>query len=403
MIGVFKALFNVILMDKSSLKFALGVLLGLGFSMAVILSTIGIMDGFDSSLKIGLNRSTGDLTFYSKKGFFDFKKEVRDKLNKLGIDSFSSFVRSEGFMIKEQKSKGVLVKGVEERSFRKVTGLKIGDFKDGIMVGAELASHLDIEIDDEVILAFAVGNEEFGGLPHLKRFKVKQIIKHGIYQKDLRFVYMERAQLQKMLRVGNKVNLVSLKIPNNQGLDANNSRFTEVVTDYKYRLMDILGMDYTVRPFWKEYSILFEAVKIQKVTISLILQLIVVIAVFNVLAFVIFINEQRSRELFLIKALGLSQGKLLKTWLGIVFLGWILASFVSILLVKIFNLLLHYLPIFQLPGEIYYLGRLSILLTPIDYSTVFIATLGWLLIISWIGLIRLKRKSILYGLRREFA
>jgi hypothetical protein len=49
-----------------------------------------------------------------------------------------------------------------------------------------------------------------------------------------------------------------------------------------------------VRPFWSEYSYFIEAVKIEKLSITLILQLIVVVAVFNIIAFVIYIMEKKS-------------------------------------------------------------------------------------------------------------
>ena len=82
----FKVILGLIFSEKSSIKFAIGVFLGLGFSISVILSTIGIMDGFELSLRRALKKSTGDLQFYSRKGFFNVEGEISSLLAELGIN-----------------------------------------------------------------------------------------------------------------------------------------------------------------------------------------------------------------------------------------------------------------------------------------------------------------------------
>lgn len=60
-----------IFFQQSSLRqFALAATLGLAFSIAVVLSTVGIMDGFTSALRQGLRKSQGDVSLYSRFGFF---------------------------------------------------------------------------------------------------------------------------------------------------------------------------------------------------------------------------------------------------------------------------------------------------------------------------------------------
>ena len=137
--------------------------------------------------------------------------------------------------------------------------------------------------------------------------------------------------------------------------------------------------------------------------IGLILQLVVVISIFNVLAFIIFLNEKRSKEIFLIKALGLSQSRITKIWSTLIFVGWILSCGLSMVFVQVFDWALINLSILKLPGNIYHLGRLKISLETMDYIFVFSLTLIWLVAISGFLLLRLKKRPILEGLRKEFA
>ena len=54
MFAVLQTLIQLLGHERSSKSFALGAVFGLGFSIAVILATVGIMDGFEATLKKGL-------------------------------------------------------------------------------------------------------------------------------------------------------------------------------------------------------------------------------------------------------------------------------------------------------------------------------------------------------------
>ena len=400
-ISLLKEVIFLFLKEKSAIKFIVGVLLGLAFSMAVILSTIGLMDGFDLALKSGLKRSLGDITVFSHRGFFPLSKDLSKKLADVGVKDYSALVQTEGFVIGNENSKGVLVKGVDGNSFSQVTGIEIVLKDREIVIGKELARQLQIKEGETLVLALARGNRELSSLPQLQRYTVCRIISHGIYQQDMRLVYVKRLELQKMLNLQDKVNVILLNVPERL---LHKDDYDQSISDFRYRLEGTLGMEFGVRPFWQEYSSLIEAVKIQKFVIGLMLQLIVVIASFNVMAFVIFINERKAKEIFLLKSLGLSQARLLKIWLLMVGGVWVISCMVSWPMVKFFGMALANFSVFQLPGDIYYLAdRMRLHLEWLDYTIVFVSTLFWLLCISSVVLIRMRRKTILAGLRREFA
>jgi hypothetical protein len=65
--------------------------------------------------------------------------------------------------------------------------------------------------------------------------------------------------------------------------------------------------------------------------------------------------------------------------------------------------MLGHLSFFELPGDVYHLGRLEMIIGREDYLLVFLSALVWLLFLSWLGLRRVRQQSVLYGLRREFS
>ena len=194
-----------------------------------------------------------------------------------------------------------------------------------------------------------------------------------------------------VLNVGDKINVVTLNVPGKN------------IEDARFDLNEKLEGAFRVKTFWHEFGSLLEAVEVEKLLIGLIFQLVVLISVFNVLAFIIFLNEKKSQEIFLLRALGLNQKKLLGIWLSIITGVWFLSCALAVLLVHFFNYLLTYVSIFKVPGEIYHMGRLKILLTSKDYILVFGLALLWLLLVFAVGYIRLRKRPILEGLRKEFA
>lgn len=402
---MFKDFFSVLFLEKSSYRFAIGILVGFAFSIAVILSTVGIMDGFAKTLKFGLRESSGDVHFYSRDGFFKLRGEPLDAMENLNIDIYTGYVQSEGFILVNEVSKGVLVKGIDSKTFSEVTGIPTGLNQGEVRLGTELAKFLKVSNDDFITIAFGKGNKDLNGLPLLQRYKVVGTVDHGIYPKNLRLMYMNLDELQHVLGIENEVNMIALKIPTSSkyNFESHPSLYTEKIESTVNELREVLGYRYSVQAFWNEFSTLLSAVKHEKFMIGLILQLIVVISIFNIVAFVIFINEKRSREMFLFKALGMSQKKMSEAWYKFVFILWVLSCILSVGMVHFFGFLLENLSIFQLPGDVYRLGTLKISLELSDYGLVFILSLVWLLVLSWFSMRRLRNRSILYGLRREFA
>lgn len=400
--GVFSSFSKTLIWDRSNFRFAVGVWLGLSFSIAVILSTVGLMDGYLSVMKQGLRQSNGDLYFYSRSGFFTLEPDVEQELKKLNLSARTGIIESQAFLVIEGHSKGVAVKGIEGESYSELTGKDLRPEKDKIIIGDELAKVMSLKPGSEVVLVLAKGNESMQGLPLLKKLTVQKIIDHGLYQKDLRFAYMRKKELSEMLGVGDKINMMALNL-DKKYTKAKPKELENIINDYRFKLEDILGIDFRVKPFWYDFSSLLEAVEIEKFTIGLILQIIVIISIFNVLSFITFLNEKKSREVFLFQALGLSAKALKKSWLYLVIILWLASSLFSLVFVALFDYLLKTLPLFSLPGDVYHLGRLSLSLEWGDYLMVFLSALFWLLLIVAFSLYRMNKRPILYGLRKEFS
>lgn len=369
--------------------------MGLAFSMSVILATIGLMDGFEHTLRQGLRKSVGDFAIYSRDGFFTPDQSLVQALIDSGVEAYTGMLQLEAFALKDGKGHGVLVRGVESHDLARVTGLELPDSRDGLVLGSVLHESLAAKQGEPIVLSFAQGNNSLAALPSLRPFNVTGVVHHGIHQKDQRFVYSDLKTLQTSLNLSDRVNSVLARL----NIDAKPLDVENAID----QLRSTIGANYTIRPYWSEFRTLLQAVQAEKVMIGLVLQVIVVIAIINAAAFIIFLSESRSQELFLFKALGMSQKDLVKGMSLLIGLLWFVSCALAFFMERGFSwLITNYGPNF-LPGDIYYVAGLEPVLAAKDYVIVALAALFWIVVILSFSLRQLRKSPVLQGLRKEFA
>ncbi|MCB9091268.1 MAG: ABC transporter permease [Halobacteriovoraceae bacterium] len=394
-VGYWK-LFRILIEDKKTVFFFLMTVLGLAFSMTVILCNFGLMDGYEVVLKNGLRKSMSDLEITSRYGFFKVNSELKEALKDQGIQNYAGVVKTEGFIVQENKSKGVLIYGIDEKEYNSVSSIamKIPN-EDSLVIGKTLAEELDVKQGDKIVIAFTRGNKNFEDLPYLKPMTISDIFSTGIYRKDMRIVYMHREGLRKFANTDDRVNSILLKLDGTKTNDDIEKVRSELARD--------LPFGYKIKAYWNEFQSLFEAVQVEKFSITVILQLIIVIALFNIVAFVNFNTTKKSQEFFLLRALGMSLKAISKFWILTVFMIWLLSCFFSLVMTWLFDKVILKLPFLKIPGNIYELYRLELSLSFKSVLMVFALTLIWSIgVIAYI-LLKERKKTLLQGLRQEFS
>ena len=366
---------------------------GFAFSLSVILGTLGLMDGFEASLKAGLRRSAGDALLTDRKGFFNIDTATKDLLLSEGVEAIAPLVQSEAFALSQGRSKAMMVRGVENANFTAVTGLLMDLEENEVAVGSVLAQEWNLSPGSLLTIALARGqNSE---LPQFIELKVAQVLTHGLYEKDSRLVYVARSLLNDNLELNNKANLALLKFRPGHSIQQIEERVLTIRQD--------LATGWTLRTSWHEFGGILEAVEVEKKSIAIVLQLIVLVAVFNIAAFLVTLRVRKAQEYFLLRAVGLPRQKFYRFGAMLLLAVWLLSCVGAWVLVQCFNWLLANVGWLQMPGDVYLLSRLQVLLDTSDYIIVFVPALVWVFLLGWWTARKLSQQSLLTGLRREFA
>jgi ABC-type lipoprotein release transport system permease subunit len=371
----------------------MGTISGFSFSMAIILCTIGLMDGFEFTLKKSLSHANGDIKFTSNKGYFKNTSLLESQLTEQGVELYTTVVQVESFAITGESSRGILLKGIDPDEYSAVTKLNFQSLNNGVFIGSQFAKVNNLKVGSDLVIAMASNKSKDQGSPILIEYKVDGIVTHGVYEKDMRFIYTSKSKLINKLNYRDGVSNVGyIKIDNFENINL-----------MVMKLSQTMGDEFSFEPFWSEFEVLLDAVQIEKYSISLILQLIVVVAVFNIIAFIFYISETKAQDFVMLRSLGLSLFSFQKFWFLLLLVIWSISCSMAILLKIIFAYLITNIPYLKIPGEIYVLSQLDIILDNTDYLYVFGISLIWVVLIGFVTMRRVKNKSIVAGLRQEFS
>ncbi len=233
----------------------------------------------------------------------------------------------------------------------------------GIVIGKTLRENLRADLGDCIQVASpTIGYSVSGGViraPVAKQFQVIAIFDAGFDQYDSKIVYTDLYESQGFLGAGDSVTGVEMRIADIDKAKSVAHEIDEKLDNGIYRTMD-----------WEELNHgLFTALTIQKILISLVLALIIIVAAFTVVATLIMVVLEKKREIAIIKALGASDGTVLRAFLyqgG--FIGMVGTGFGIILGYFGCRALMRYE--FPLDPGVYFISKLPVRMQPSEFILV---------------------------------
>ncbi len=168
----------------------------------------------------------------------------------------------------------------------------------GVLVGKELVKQIHCYTDQEVRLVSPLAdpmNPDATGtpVPYNRDYRVAGQFFTGMYEYDLKLVYVSLESLQQFLRMGDAVDGIEVRIHDPDAVDS-------VVA----RIQKQLGPTYRVQG-WRELNRnLFSALKLEKIAMFMVLAIIILVASFSIVGNLIMTVVEKGREIALLKTLG---------------------------------------------------------------------------------------------------
>ncbi len=356
---------------------AAGVLLG----TAVLIIALSIANGFEKEVRdriIGTQAHARVLKYHGRD--MPEYKEVREQVLELPeIIAASPYIEGKAGIEHDEVAEGVMAFGIDTDLEAEVTDLpqtiKYGTFNldsavskrerklPGVLLGLGLADKLGVRQGSEVVLISLTPQEgQVDPVPRTGRYVIKGIFETGMYEYDLNLVFVSLESAADLFGVSGAHGL-RLRTHDLFKADQTALKAREKLGGYPYRSSD-----------WKaENKSLFQWMKLEKLVIFIVISLIILVAAFNIISSLIMMILEKRREIGILMGMGATRRSIMKIFLlnGAIigFLGSTLGAIggVAICLAQ------YHWKLIPLPGDIYFINELPVLVRPMDALAVYIA------------------------------
>jgi lipoprotein-releasing system permease protein len=234
---------------------------------------------------------------------------------------------------------------------------------DPILIGRELSMELGVRVGAQVQLITPVGRmTPAGRIPGVLGAQVAGVFFSGMYEYDRKNVYAPLSIVQRFLRTGDQVTGVEVKLVDVERIDEGKAAVQGVV--------DALGRDDLTVEDWRDLNRnLFSAMFLEKVAMFIALLFVVLVASFGILASNLMSVMEKSKEIAILKAMGTSDGGILRVFVAEGLCVGVLGSFGGI---GMGLALCWALDRFGLPlnENVYYIEKLPVVVNPFEVALV---------------------------------
>jgi len=362
--------------------------LGITLGVAILIIVMSVMNGFRTEL---IDKILGFNAHIIVKPF-EKKIEIQNpnKLNSLSniIDKMMFSFNGEGILINKDDTKGILIRGYLKNDLKKINLLQKGIFegslenfnKNTISIGKDLAISFDLKVGDKVTLMSPSGIETIiGTLPKQESFTISSIFNSGFAEFDQNVIFMPVEDAILFFEASDDDLFLEIYLIKPEHIEEAKKKIQNLFSDYfVYSWADLN------QPF-------FGALKVERNVMFIILSLIIIVAAFNIISGLIILVKNKTKEIAILRTLGVSSKSIAKIFFLVGFSIGFFATLTGVLLgvlfsyniEKIRSLLSDLFNISLFPEEIYFLSKMP---SEIDLNSILIITLCSLTITIFVSI-----------------
>ena len=336
----------------------LGIMLG----VSILIIVMSVMNGFKTDLTnkiLGLNPHI----VIQSNGYKIEEKFISSLKSKFKNINISKTYSGEGIVISNDSAKGIVIKGIDEENKESLNFLKKNFFdnnlkkfkKNTALIGSELSFNLNLKLGDKINLtSSAFVATPFGGLPKQETLIVSGIFNTGFYEFDQNFVFLNLSDALSIFDKAKNDQNLEIYIENPMQADS-----------YKKSIQE-LNENYFVYSWSDLNKSFFSALKVERNVMFIILTLIVVVAAFNIISGLTILIKNKTKEIAILKTLGLSNASIKKSFFLTGFTIGFFATITGIIIGVVFSVNIEKIRIFLtntfnfeiFPSDVYFLDQL---------------------------------------------
>jgi lipoprotein-releasing system permease protein len=300
-------------------------LLGVAVGVAALITVLSVMNGFESELRTRLLSLSAHATLSAAGGapIPDWQARIAQLQGAEGLAGAAPYLDTDAMLKGQPSMSGAILRGIDPQLESTVSAFdasmregRLSDLSAGsnrIILGRMLAYQLQVGVGDTVTVMISGGNA--GGtetfVPRLQDFEVSGVFEVGLQEHDgvLALINLKDAEAFRKL----------------DGPTGLRLKFDDVLQAPRLARLAAarLHPPLQVRDWTEENQAYFRAIRIEKTMMGLILLLIVAVAVFNIVATLVMVVNDKRTDIAILRTLGLSPRGVLAVFITQgVLIGW---------------------------------------------------------------------------------
>ncbi len=389
-------------------------ILGIAAGVASMIVVLSVMDGFEAQLKKKLMNFDLHLLIQPtmsvpgfERGYVPLASFEQSALAGLlssrpGVQSLTPVVSTEVILKLARKVSGVVLKGVSAERLQRLKPQLIESAEapmltkrkggqsikiPGLFVGQELAFEMGLLPGDEVnAISPTETDGPAGGIPRVKPFVIEGIYRSGIPEQELHTVFASQSSVWSFLRQAQVANQWEVAL----------SHFDEAPALSEF--LRPKAAPFRVQDWTELNAHLFSSLKLERISMFVILAFIVVVASFNMVTTLTLMVTEKRREISILRAMGASRAEISGVFLAeglMVGLAGMAAGLSGGYVLCIF---LSRYELIRLP-EIYYDRTLPVAFEPLYYALIATSAMLIVLIACYYPSKRASQLDLIEGLK----
>ncbi len=359
---------------------------GVVIGVSALIVIMGVMTGLQNDLREKILIGSPDvrvLNFGSDMALKDWERALRITRGAPGVQAAAPFVLTKALVGAGHKySDGAYVMGIvpEGEGGPPVTTIRShatgGDFRfrttdgkrQGAVLGARLASRLGVYPGADSITLTTIGNEVSPvtgtPIPREKTLEVTGVFDTGMYEYDNAYIYVDIPVAQQLAGLQNEVTGLEVRTKDRWS--------AKPVSD---SLAKLLGYPYRTEDWQAQNSALFQALKLEKLGMSLILMLVILVAAFNIVGTLTMVVADKTKEIGILRAMGMPAASIRRIFLAQGFMIGAVGTGLGLALGLIAAVALDVYKLIPLNPEVYFIDHLPVARQPKDIAVTVVASL----------------------------
>jgi lipoprotein-releasing system permease protein len=285
---------------------------GLVIAVALLITVLSVMNGFEHELRTRILRVVPAITLYPQQGVIENweEKALVVLLNKK-VTAASPLIEAQGLLVMGAQAEPVMLFATDPEAESRLSHFEEFTTPDAwqqwradseaVLISKKMSDTLVIKAGDTVVMMLP-GSSEAQSEPRVLALRVAGLYETGTEVDN----YLVLAQLPLLQQHYNMQGVSAIRFTVDNWLDAD---------EVAWELVQKLPRGYFLKTWFQTHGNLYQAIQMSRQMVVLMLALIILVAAFNVVCSLVLVVADKRGDIAILRAMGVSNARIMRIFM----------------------------------------------------------------------------------------